>query len=175
MSKRALVKYLQSLSKEELENQVLDLYTRFKPVKTYFDFVFHPKEDRLIEEAKFKINKEYFPAKGKVKARRSVAQKIIKHFLTLELKAEGTADVMLFHLETALAYNKVKPSKQDAFYTSMLRSFEQAVQFTEANGLTHVFNQRMADIVEEVWSQEWFNAIAFEQMYDSFLVPLKVN
>ena len=55
MSKRDLKKYLQTLKKKELEAQVLDLYTRFKDVKVYYDFVFNPKEDKLIDEAKTKI------------------------------------------------------------------------------------------------------------------------
>ena len=52
MSKRALKKYLTELNKEQLEEQVLDLYQRFKEVKSYYNFVFNPKEDKLLEEAK---------------------------------------------------------------------------------------------------------------------------
>ena len=39
MSKRALKSYLDELTKKQLQEQVLDLYTRFKPVKTYYNFV----------------------------------------------------------------------------------------------------------------------------------------
>ena len=61
----------------------MDLYVRFPTVKAYYDFVFNPKEDKLIQEAKTKISNEYFPLKRKrPKARRSVAQKLIKHFKT---------------------------------------------------------------------------------------------
>ena len=61
MSKKALKKYLHELSKEQLEEQVLELYTRLKEVKEFYNFVFNPNENKRIEECKFKIQKEYFP------------------------------------------------------------------------------------------------------------------
>ena len=84
MSKRALTAYLGELTKKQLQEQVLDLYTRFKPVKTYYNFVFNPKEEKLLDDARFKIGKEYFPVNTrKPKTRRSVAHKIIKHYIQL--------------------------------------------------------------------------------------------
>ncbi len=78
MSKTALKKYVSELPKEELKLQLMDLYERFPVVKTYYDFIFNPKEDKLVREAKTKISNEYFPIKRKrPKARRSVAHKFI--------------------------------------------------------------------------------------------------
>ena len=96
MSKRALKKYVSNLPKKELEAQLLDLYDRFPMVKQYYDFVFNPKEDKLVQEAKTKISNEYFPVKRKrPKARRSVAQNRIKHFVKLGVDPYLIADVML--------------------------------------------------------------------------------
>ena len=76
MSKRELKKFLSQLSKEQLEEQFIEIYEKFLPVKTYFNFVFNPNEDNLIRDAKLKISNEFFPIKGKrPKMRRSVAQK----------------------------------------------------------------------------------------------------
>ncbi len=72
MSKRALKKYTNDLKKKELEAQLVDLYDRFPVVKEYYDFVFNPKEDKLVQEAKTKISNEYYPLKRKrARARRS--------------------------------------------------------------------------------------------------------
>jgi len=81
MSKKDLKEYLQQLNKKQLQEQITDLYTRFKDVKEFYDFAFNPQENKLLEECKFKISKEYFPVSGrKAKMRRSVAQKFIRHF-----------------------------------------------------------------------------------------------
>ena len=84
MSKRDLKKYLSELNKAQLEEQLIELYDKFKDVKVYYDFVFNPNERNLVKDAKLKISNEYYPIRGKKpKMRRSTAQKFIKHFITL--------------------------------------------------------------------------------------------
>ncbi len=162
MSKRELKKYLHDLSKEQLEEQITDLYTRFKEVKVFYDFVFNPQEDRLLDECKFKISKEYFPVNGRrAKARRSVAQKYIKHFIQLGADPMMIADIMLYNIEIVQTYSGEKEIKQDAFYKSMLKSFEDAVDFIFENGLQIEFKNRLQSIVDEVNSQNWFNKVFF--------------
>lgn len=167
MSKRDLKIYLQELTKEQLEEQVLDLYSRFKPVKTYYNFVFKPNEQKLLEEAKFKIGKEYFPVNGrKPKTRRSVAQKIIKHFVQLGVEPFIIADVMLFNIEVALQYNEDKLIKQDAFYKSMLRSFEDTIKFTKEHGILSDFMPRITTVINNVKAQDWYNVDGFKRVLD---------
>lgn len=164
MSKRELKKYINSLTKKQLEEQVIDLYTRFKPVKEYYNFVFNPNEEKLIIECKFKINKEYFPINGrKPKKRRSVAQKYIKKFKLLGVNPYLLADVMLYNIEVAQKYeanNKVN----DSFYTSMLKSFEEAINYINENSLKSDFNDRLTKIIIHTEEYNWINNIAFERL-----------
>jgi transcriptional regulator with PAS, ATPase and Fis domain len=163
MSKRDLKKYLTELTKEQLEEQLLDLYTRFKPVKTYYNFVFSPKEDKLLEDAKFKISKEYFPVNTrKPKARRSVAQKIIKHFIQLGVDSFIIADIMLYNIEVAQQFSQEKYIKQEAFYKSILTSFQDAVSFIDERGIQKDFTARLSKIVSETKDQDWVNQWGFE-------------
>ncbi len=164
MSKRELKKYLHDLSKEQLEEQIIDLYARFKEVKVFYDFVFNPQEDKLLDECKFKISKEYFPVNGRrAKARRSVAQNYIKHFKQLGADPTMIADIMLYNIEIVQTYSGEKEIKQDAFYKSMLKSFEEAVEFITENCLQIEFKNRLQSIVDEVNSQRWFNKSFFEK------------
>lgn len=163
MSKRELKKYIGELTKAQLQEQILDLYGRFKDVKSYYDFAFNPKEDKLLEECKFKISKEYFPVNTrKPKMRRSVAQKYIRNFKTLGVEPAVIADVMLYNIEIAQAFCSEKPVKQDSFYASMLKSFQEAVAFIFDNGLHKQLQQRLDKIVDESIDQNWFNSKGFE-------------
>jgi len=172
MSKRALKKYLDELSKPQLEAQIIDLYQRFKEVKTFYDFTFNPKEEKLINEAKFKINKEYFPAgKRRPKARRSVAQKQIKHFELIGMEAGLLVDLMLFNIETAQKFNWQKPQKADAFYKSIANSFGQAVDYIQQQGLNHHYQQRLKGIVDETEKQDWYNLEYFEKKLSEIRNP----
>ncbi|HMI07724.1 MAG TPA: DUF6155 family protein [Flavobacterium sp.] len=165
MSKRDLKKYLASLDKEQIEEQLLELYDKFPDVKTYYDFVFNPKEEKLVSEAKLKISNEYFPIKTKrAKLRRSTAQKYIKHFLILGVDPFAVADVMLYTMEVAQKYSARREMRYASFYKSMLNSFEQAVNYTIANGIVSEFRERIGIIFTEVQRQKWENSYEFERV-----------
>ena len=163
MSKRDLKKYLAGMDKEQIEMQFLELYDKFGDVKTYYDFIFNPKEEKLVGEAKLKIANEYFPIKTKrAKLRRSTAQKFIKHFLLLGVDSFAVADVMLFSIETAQRYSAKREMRYSSFYKSMANSFEQVVNYTIANGIVHEFRNRINAVFEEAKRQKWENCYDFE-------------
>jgi len=166
MSKRDLKKYLASMTKEQLEEQFTELYDKFSEVKTYYDFVFNPKEEKLVNEAKVKIANEYFPIKSKrPKLRRSVAQKFIKHFLVLGVDAFAIADLMLFTIETAQRYSAKRDMKYASFYKSIQNAFDQAVNFCIANGIVPDFKERLNFVCDNVQLQRWENQYEFERIY----------
>jgi hypothetical protein len=169
MSKRDLKKYVSELNKEQLEEQIIDLYEKFQPVKVYYNFVFNPKEESLLHDSKLKISNEYFPIKklgrrSKPKMRRSVAQKLIKHFVVLGVDPFVIADVMLYNIEIAQAYSSDNPIKQELFYKSMFNSFEQAVEFIISNGIYPDFKNRIGSIFQETVEQKWINQYEFERI-----------
>jgi len=169
MSKRDLKKYLGELDKEQLQEQLIELYEKFSVVKEYYDFVFNPKEEKRLQEAKLKIAHEYFPvaARGKrkrPKMRRSIAQKNIKHFITLGVDPFIISDLMLYNIEIAQAFSAENLIKQDTFYKSMHTSFEQAIQFMIANGVLNDFKSRIHALTEEIVRQKWKNRMDFLQI-----------
>ena len=166
MSKRALKKYLSELKKTELEDQLMDLYGRFSLVKEYYDFIFNPKEDKMVQEAKAKIHNEYFPIKRKrPKARRSVAQKYLKHFVKLGVDPFCIAEVMLYNLEVAQAFEAGR-NVPDAFYKSMLNSFNEMVQFVSLNMLLPNFKERIIKVYETTQDAEWMYGEGFSRALD---------
>ena len=173
MSKRDLKKYLTELNKKQLEEQVLELYEKFGAVKTYYDFVFNPKEDTLLKECKIKISNEYFPQKtsGKPrrpKMRRSVAQKYIKHFILLGVDSFIIGDVMLYSIEIAQTFSAERLIKPELFFKSMFNSFEQAVKFMISNGILEEFKSRILAINNETMQQNWHNKEEFNAIIERF-------
>jgi len=173
MSKRDLKKYLKELDKSQLEEQIIELYEKFSPVKIYYDFVFNPKEETLLKECKIKISNEYFPQRtsGKPrrpKLRRSVAQKYIKHFILLGVDPFIIGDIMLYSIEIAQTFSAEKPVKAELFYKSMFNSFEQAVSFMIANGILFDFKARIIAINNETMRQKWYNTPEFEAVIERF-------
>lgn len=166
MSKRALKKYLAELRKPALEEQLLDLYERFPAVKKYYDFVFNPKEDRMIQEAQIKISNEYFPLKRKrPKARRSIAQKYIKLFLTLGVDPVKIADLMIYNLEIAQTFENSR-KVQLAFYKSMLNSFKESLRHISYHGLLEEYKTRILKFYHETQERDWPHKEEFSKALD---------
>jgi len=169
MSKRELKKYISELNKEQLEEQIVELYDKFKEVKVYYDFVFNPKENNLMKEAKLKITNEYFPVRGKKpKMRRSTAQKFIKHFILLGVDCYIVADLMLYNIEIAQTLSSEKEIKQEAFFKSMLNSFQQSISYIIEKGILEEFKNRVVAIQEESNTQEWINKQEFNNIIERF-------
>ncbi len=163
MSKNQLKNHLINLNKEELTEELLDLYERFTEVKTYYNFIFNPKEDQLTNTAKQKIGKEYFPdGKRRAKKRRSIAQKLIKHFIKLGVNPLKVADVMLFNIEVAQTYTLETKITNDAFCKSMFKSFSEALSYINYHQMHHEFNKRAQMITKQAITQHWHNSYLFE-------------
>jgi hypothetical protein len=173
MSKRELKKYLKDLTKEQLEEQMIELYEKFSPVKVYYNFVFNPNEDKILQEYKIKVSNEYFPiqtgkTKRRAKMRRSVAQKFIKHFILLGVDPYIIADAMCYHIEIAQTFSAEHIVKQELFFKSMLYSFEQTVRFLIANGILEDFKARITAISLESTTQHWNNRQGFSTIVENF-------
>ncbi|MGO4906375.1 DUF6155 family protein [Flavobacterium sp. W20_MBD1_R3] len=173
MSKRDLKKYVAELTKEQLEEQIIELYEKFSPVKVYYDFVFNPKEETLLQQCKLKISNEYYPLKksgrrSKPKMRRSVAQKYIKHFTVLGVDPFVIADVMLYNIEIAQTFSSEHVIKHDLFFKSMFNSFEQAAIFLIANGILSDFKKRIIAIHTQTIAQKWYNEPEFNAILERF-------
>ncbi len=167
MSKRQFKKYLKELKKSALEEQLLDLYERFPLVKEYYDFAFNPKEDKLVQQAKAKISNEYFPIRRKrPRARRSVAQKFIKHFIKLGVEPILIADLMLYNLEIAQTFSADR-NLPDSFFKSMLNSFTEAVHYISVNGLLDDFKQRIIKTYQWTQDKHWPLQEGFSRALDA--------
>jgi len=170
MSKRELRKYLKILSKDQLEDQIADLYDRFKNVKEYYDFAFNPNENVLIEQCRFQISKEYYPTGSrKAKLRRSVAQKWIKKLISLDADPSLLADVMFFNIEIAQTFSGEHFVRQESFYTSFYKSFDEALKFVSEKGILSEFRGRIEKIAGDACDQKWPNHKAFEDLSDMYL------
>ena len=167
MSKRDLKKYLSELTKTQLEEQLVEIYDKFKDVKVYYDFVFNPNEKNLIKDAKIKISNEYFPVRGKrPKLRRSVAQKFIKHFISLGMDSFLIADLMIYNIEIAQTLSSERLITAESFYKSILLSYNQAVSFLIEKSILYEFKSRIEVINSETINQNWRNAYEFNAIIE---------
>lgn len=170
MSKRALKKYISEMPREPLEDLVTLLYDKFKPVKVYFDFVFAPQTQKMVDAAKVKIEAEYFPKTLKrAKLRRTVAKNFIKHFISLEMAPEKIIELMFFNIQLQLKYSRKRYIRHENFYKGTYANFVQLIKFSIQHGF-YADNQReIAQIIQDVEIQNWPNAANFADIHTELL------
>jgi hypothetical protein len=150
MSKTTLKKHLQSLTKEQVIEQVLGLYDTCKPVKEYFEYFLNPDEKGQFEKYKAIIVNEFYP-KGKYaepKTRFSLAKKAITDFRGLNPSPELLGDLMVTLPEMACKFTFDYGDMWEQFYTSAATNFELALKFLQKNELLEQFKLRCLNCVK---------------------------
>ena len=100
MSKAKLKKYLQTLSKEQVIEVMIELYDARKEAKEYLEFYLAPDSNAELEKCKKAIRQEFFPTRGfSEKPSFAKCRKIISDFQKLKTEPTYVADLMLFYIE----------------------------------------------------------------------------
>lgn len=103
MSKLLLKKELKALSREQLEQMILDAYDAKKEVKEYFDFYVNPDVGKLTDKFKVAISREFARSKrGQSKARISAIKKLIREFKAFQPGFEAELDLHYYTIAFAL-------------------------------------------------------------------------
>jgi hypothetical protein len=150
MSKSALKKELLKLTKEQLIEQILDLYEKNKSIKEFYDFYLNPhNEKELVEKYKKIIRKEFNverPERGGEKF--SVAKKAISEFKSLQPSPEALADVMLYLPESACELTYCYGDYSEQFYDSTYNNYKAALEFITKHDLLDEFKLRAQQCVK---------------------------
>jgi hypothetical protein len=150
MSKVALKKHLQSLTKEQLIETVIEMYDNIKPAKEYLEFFLNPNEKEMFEKYKDIIVKEFYPT-GKYsepKTRFSVAKKAIAEFRTLKPSPELLGDLMLILPEMVCKFTSEYGDMWEQYYDSAYTNFKNALIYLQKNNLLENFKLRCEDCVK---------------------------
>ncbi|WP_300690520.1 DUF6155 family protein [Chryseobacterium sp.] len=152
MSKAALKKELQKLTKEQIVEQILDLYEKNKAVKEFYQFYLNPtNEKKLADKYKKLIRKEFNvenPTRSTEKF--SVAKRAISDFKNLQPSPEYLADVMFYLPESACELTALFGDYSEQFYNSAYNNYKSALEFLKKNHLLAQFQSRALKCVK--WS-----------------------
>jgi hypothetical protein len=170
MSKAKLKKELQLLSKEQLIEQILDLYDKNKAVKEFYNFYLDPQSENVLAEKYITIIRKEF---SKDYPKFSVAKKAISDFKSLSPSPESLANVMMVLPETVCEFTYVYGDMDEPFYNAAYNNFSAALKYIEQNELLKQFKNRAEQCVKWASTSGYGFADEIEDVYLEYYGELK--
>lgn len=167
---KSIKKYLQSLTKEQLTEVVMEMYKNIKPAKEYLDFYINPNEKKMLEKYRKIIVNEFFPNTKSFnpKTRFAVAKKAIADFKALKPSPQLLADLMLTLPEMACKFTHDFGDMWEQYYTSSEKNFEKALEYLQKNNLLDSFKLRSQDCVKWASICGWGFSDSIGEIYYRF-------
>ena len=152
MSKSTIKKLLQSMTKEDIIEMVLDMYSARKEAKEYLEFYAEPDEKGKLEEYKAIIQEEFYPKRRREpQTRFSVCRKALADFKKLKPSADALAELMVSYMEWATEFTFDYGDMWEQYYDSVESNFGKTVKHIVLNNLWSKYDKRLQQCVK--WSE----------------------
>ncbi|UCZ54000.1 DUF6155 family protein [Bacillus shivajii] len=173
-----LKKELKELDKKELIKLITELYKLNKDVKQFVSLKYNREElvNELYEEAKVKIENEFFPERSMPKLRLKEAKNAINRFKKLTEDEFKTLDLMLFYVENGVEFTVSFGDIDENFYGSMVNMYDHVVdKCIDNENYYQTFAKRLEDVVEDTGGVGWGFHDALTDIYYSIPYIMEDN
>ncbi|MBT2698809.1 hypothetical protein J7E79_15510 [Bacillus sp. ISL-40] len=163
-----LKKQLKEYEKKELIELVVEMFKANKDVQNFLSSKFLGNEaiEVLFQQARKKIQNEFFPEKGHGKLRLAEAKKEITAFKKATNDEKRTVDLMLFYVEQGVDFTCSYGDIDANFYSSMVKMFDQvAMECDQNEEFYREFSTRLSKVVSMADGTGWGFYEAFVECY----------
>ena len=134
MAKKILSKELAKQEPEELLRLLDELSRRFPVARMYLNMEFGLEAESIVEKYRKALQKEYFPTRGRGRARISRSDKILKEFGMISAFSEDLLEMNWFQVELAIRYHLHYMYEYEPFMKGLLRNWKTTVQLARETG-----------------------------------------
>lgn len=170
LTQTQLKKQLNAFSKEELIYLITRLYKSCPDANSMINAEMGDDSyiDGLLAEAKAKVRKEFFPARGFGRLSLSSAKSAIASFKRVCTDAAKVIDLQLYYVENGVEFTDTYGDINESFYNSMgsvYRTVVDALNKTDDPAVYEQFKDRLKAVIEDTAGMGWgFN----EDLSDSY-------
>lgn len=151
MSKASVKKLLLTMTKKDIIEMVLEMYSARKEAKEYLEFYASPNETEKLEEYKAIIREEFYPKRRREpQTRFSVCRKAVTDFKKLKPSADALAELMVSYMEWATEFTFDYGDMWEQYYDSVEGNFDRTVKHVVENRLWKKYDIRLQQCVK--WS-----------------------
>jgi hypothetical protein len=171
MGLREVKKELNKLDKKEIIDIIGDLYKKNKAVKEYLDFFAKPDENKLFRDYSDKVFYSFFPERGFNFSLKNGKQ-AISDFKKFGTSHERVAELMLFYVETGIDFTNDFGDIDDAFYTSLAKTFDSALGLLYNTGSLEKYHDKVKNMVAESDDIGWGFSDFMRQTYYNYFADM---
>jgi hypothetical protein len=153
-----LKRQLKEYPQKELIELVVEMFKANKEVQNYLSskFLGDAAIEVLFNQARKKIENEFFPDRGLGKLRLAEAKKEITAFKKATNDEKRTVDLMLFYVESGVDFTNTYGDISEGFYSSMEKMFDQvAMECDRDEELYKEFSSRLQSVLSEAGGTGW--------------------
>ena len=143
--RRELRKYLDGLGKDELIEQITQLFADFAPVREIYQARLSAGDDTATREKYKRIIDKEFRLFGNPRV--STARKAVLDYQKVAGSVEGVADLMIHYVERGIAFASSCGYDVASFYDSMATMWRNAMLHIQKHDLQQRFEERCERVV----------------------------
>ncbi len=167
MSKASVKKLLLTMTKKDIIEMVLEMYSARKEAKEYLEFYASPNETEKLEEYKAIIREEFYPKRRREpQTRFSVCRKAVTDFKKLKPSADALAELMVSYMEWATEFTFDYGDMWEQYYDSVEGNFDRTVKHVVENRLWKKYDIRLQQCVKWSNGNGYGFADAIADMYE---------
>src|SRR5690606_23044504 len=122
-----LKKHLNSLSKQQLEEEIITLVKTYSELHEYYYAKLNPDNEYILDKYKKIIEKEFSPKSGAI-LRYPIIKKAIKEFGKITKDQDQIIDLMLFTVDCGVDFTLSFADIDHKFYHAISAIYEEAVR-----------------------------------------------
>ena len=165
LTKKALLKHLHKSDKEDIINEVVVLFDKFKNVKEFYNAELSGEANPMLDRYKKKISLTYSLPNPKERSTNINLNRLINEFEKVCIYDRELADLMLYRVECGIVAFTKKPKRTATFYKCIVSTFEDAIKLIISGDYMNDFQTRINKIVNDSYEGKYS---ARERMADIF-------
>jgi hypothetical protein len=128
LSKRKFISHLNRLDKQDIIDEVVQLFNKFSVVKEYYKAELAGEANPLLAKYKMKIEKAYAAPNPKERTTNINLNRLISGFKKISVSEYDTIDLMLHRVECGLEAVKRNNRRTATFYRCIISTFDEAME-----------------------------------------------
>ena len=168
-------RYLESLSAEELTEEIKKLHKLFPDVRKYYKVQLQDNgEEELLAKCKKILQKAFSPYSDYSGPKLREARNAVNDFIKLSGNSSNIAEAMIYYAEMGVKFTNDYGDINEAFYASVENMYEKAAEYVNEHELKDKFVERFKKMAEETDGIGWgFHDTLVDIYLEHFNLPLR--